>query len=192
MKTPASHLGQQSVAIKQPIYRGPEPDTYRGFTFGVERLADIVEDIKWLHRQHWNETERLYQTGDCDPDYDRMIALEKMYSFLMFVVRDEDNTIVGNLVYNLTYSLHKRGQLNAYENAFYLAKSARTGHLAMKVMDYAERILTELGVHCLTIGDKSPAGGVSIAKLATRRGYQPISVGYMKNLEAPREWNIRQ
>jgi len=171
------------VVARSPIYHGPEPVTYRDCVIGVERLEDVVDDIRFLHKEHWDETETLYLPGRMDPDYERMIMMEREYRFVLFVVRGPTGDIVGNLAYHMNYSLHQRGLLIASEDAFFITKAYRNGRLAIKLLEYAERILAGVGVHCLTIGDKSPAGGASLEKLVTRRGYQPVVKGYVKMLE---------
>lgn len=165
-----------------PIYHGPKPVEYLGYTIGLERLEDILTEVKFLHSQHWNETQG-YLSAPLDPDYDQMIAMERNYNLVLFIVRAPDGTVAGNLCYHLGYSLHQKGKLIASEDALFITKAHRKGRICIKLLEYAERILTTIGVHYITIGDKSPAGSVSIGRMVTKMGYKPVSNNYLKELE---------
>lgn len=171
-------------AQQQPAdYFVEPPLAYRGYTIGMQKVRDVVMELKALHAAHWRETEASYVAGAMDVDYDRYLAAESAAQFLLFTVRDATGQVVGNLAYSLGFSQHQRGKLIAEEKAFFIAKDHRRGGLALKLLDYAEGVLRLLGVNCVTMTDKSPAGGPCVEPLVRRRGYQPAALTYVKELE---------
>lgn len=170
------------AAIKETRYKGARgPRVYKNYTIGHELLADVLDEVRHLHESHWEETEG-YLGLPFNPDYERMMELEGMYHFIMFTVRDENGSVVGNLAYHLNYSLHHKGHLIASEDAIFLADGHRRGMLAMELLKYAEEIFVALGVNSMTLGDKTPVGGKNLSPLMKRMGYTPIMTGYHKSL----------
>ena len=47
-------------------------------TYGLERLADIEEEVRVLHDEHYQETETTYLDTEFSPSYDRYKASEEI------------------------------------------------------------------------------------------------------------------
>ena len=165
-------------------YHGPLPERCGDFVFGLERIANVLHEVKLLHAAHWEETEKLYLSHDINPDYEKYILLEENAMFLLFTCRDttQDGKLVGDLMYYVDNSMHIKGVLQATEDAFFLLEEARSGRVAIKYLQYAEKVLVELGVKLIGMSDKSPCGGKSLEKFMNRLGYRPVSINYGKEV----------
>lgn len=159
------------------------PETYHGYTIGLQKVRDVVVELKAIHAAHWRETEASYVAGAMNVDYESFLDAERAARFVLFTVRDDGGQVVGNLAYSLGFSQHQKGKMLAEEKAFFIAEPHRRGGLALKLLGYAEGVLRSLGVNCITMTDKSPAGGTSVEPLVRRRGYVPASLTYVKELE---------
>lgn len=159
------------------------PEGYDGYTFGIEKIETILEEVKVLHNAHWEETEKLYLNYSINPDYERYIELEQLARFVLFTCRNnETGLLVGDLMYYLASSMHIKGVPQATEDAFFLLKEARNGLVAYKYLQYAGKALEDLGVKLIGMSDKSPCGGKSLAGLMKKAGYRPVSINYVKEV----------
>ena len=169
--------------LHAPKYYGFQPSEYKEFYSGLEKLEDIVSQIKKLHAEHYEETETLYKVRPLDPDYDRYIDLEQKGVFVLFTVRvAETGLLIGDLMYYLGQSMHNKGIILAREDAFFLTKAHRGGQLAKTFLKFAEACLLELGAGQIGMTDKSPCGGKSLKHLLEPLGYQPVAIQYVKEI----------
>lgn len=197
--TIAQHLGQPltpevAAAIECAAVLGPqaghEPakfgeQTYRGYVFKVERLADILPEMHRLHEQHWAETEGFRHGLTMDPDYQAMLADERAGRMLQFTVR-LDGELVGNLRLYLSVSRHTQTKV-AREDTLFLTAAHRGGLMAVRFLEFAEDSLRLIGVTEMRADSKvvrTPDGRVKRAGvLLERMGYQPVATQYVKMLK---------
>lgn len=164
-------------------YIGFPPFSDEGYTIGIERVADVQDEIRPLHAQHYAETEALYLDTPFKPDYDRLIALEKEAQFVQFTVR-YGLELVGYLQYYVFRDLHTSDMYTAREDAFFLTKQHRGHGMAPKILSYAESCLYQLGCRYVGMSSKAPIGGPDIGPFLEKRGYRPVALFYMKDLES--------
>ena len=172
-------------AAKKPEeidYYGPEVIVYEDVLFGVERLADMEEDIRQLHRDHWNETETLYLNEPLDPDYEYLRNAEECRRLVVFTVRDADGVMVGNCMFFISRNIHMKTKLTATEDTFFLIKSRRGKGLAAAWLEYMKTALASLGITYVVMTDKSPVGGKALDKLFKFSGFREIATTYMLKL----------
>jgi GNAT superfamily N-acetyltransferase len=150
---------------------------------GLEKVADMEEELEALHAEHFAETEVLYLSEPMDVDYEKYKSLEKEGMFLVFTARVASN-MVGYLMYYLYRNIHVKTVLQAKEDAFFVTKAYRGSGVAPKMLAYAESRLREL--HCDYIGmsSKAPVGGPDLDSFLKRRGYKPVAIFYSKKLES--------
>jgi len=170
-----------TLASKSVEYTG-KPLEYQHFVIGLERLDNILPEIRAMYLVHWAETEVLYLTRQPSIDHERLRDLDVMGKCCQFTVRDMRGNLSGNLCYTLNTSTHFKGMKMATEVAFYLLPDARKGRLALKVVQYAEDMLKSRGVKLIGMSDKSPCGGKSLAKLMDKMDYKPVSLNYIKEV----------
>ena len=169
-----------------PKYYRVPPEIHKGVVYGVESLAEIHGELRVLWDEHWEETERGYYESDMEPAVEELIALEKEGNLLQFTARAGGEDIVAQLIYCLAFTYQNRGRLRATEEGFFVRpeyRGVRGGGIALRLLDFAEQTLRDLGVKMICMGDKSPLGGPGLGSLVRRRGYQPVAIQYMKVIE---------
>lgn len=169
-----------------PKYYRFEPIVKKGVVYGHERVGDILPELVPLHARHWEETERAYYGQDMNPNMDMICELEDAGALLQFTARGGGETLIGQLIYRLGHTYQHDTMLRATEEGFYVIpemRGIRGGGVALRLLNYAEDCLCAIGVGMICMGDKSPLGGPSLASLARKRGYQPVSIQYAKTLE---------
>jgi GNAT superfamily N-acetyltransferase len=164
-------------------YCGFDVELFRGYALGHEKIADMEQQIRKLHREHYTETETLYKTTPFQPDYTRYKQSEASGQFVVFTVRDvKTHQMVGYLQYYVFRDMHSSGAMIGREDAFFLTKAVRGGMLASKLLSYAEHCLKQLGCQMVGMSSKAPAGGPDIGKFLERKGYEPVALYYSKTL----------
>ncbi|GAB1719034.1 MAG: GCN5-related N-acetyltransferase [Nitrosospira sp.] len=162
---------RESIALIRPEKCGD-------FVFSRERIADIGEEIRPLHRAHWDETERHRHGLPFDPDYATFIRYEHAGRYLLFTVRKE-NRLCGNCAMYLDRSAHTQTLL-ATEDTLYLLPVARTGRVARCFVGYVENAMRLLGaseIH-ITVKTVNKAG-----RFLRMLGYSHVENGLAKILE---------
>ena len=155
-----------------------QPEQYREFTFAVEKIEDITEEIKPLHFSHWTETEGHRHTLPFNPDYSTFIRYEHAGRYVLFTLRRE-GVLLGNCAMYLDKSTHTQTTI-ATEDTLYLLPDARRGRTAMRFVAYVENALRQLGAGeiCITVKTVNKAG-----KFFRALGYQHVEDGLTKILE---------
>lgn len=155
-----------------------KPETYCGLIFDIERIENITEEIKPLHRAHWDETETHSHGLPFNPDYQTFIRHERAGRYVLFTLRKEGE-LLGNCAMYLNRSTHTQTLL-ATEDTLFLLPAARRGRSAFKFVDYIERSLQQMGVREITISVKlvNKAG-----KFFQASGYRHVENGLSKILE---------
>jgi hypothetical protein len=155
-----------------------QPEVSGEFAFAVERIEDIEDEIKPLHKSHWDETETARHGLPFNPDYATFIRYERAGRYVLFVLR-KDGRLLGNCAMYLDRSAHTQ-TLIATEDTLYLSPAARKGRTAMRFVAYIERALRQLGAKeiCITVKMVNKAG-----KFFEFLGYKQREVGLTKVLE---------
>jgi hypothetical protein len=154
------------------------PEKYEDFVFSLERIEDIAEEIKPLHRAHWNETEEHRHGLPFDPDYATFSCYERAGRYVLFTMRKESR-LCGNCAMYLDRSAHTQTVL-ATEDTLYLLPLARTGRAARRFVGYVENALRLLGaseIH-ITVKTVNKAG-----RFLRMLGYSHVENGLIKILE---------
>lgn len=121
------------------------PIKHGTFTIAVERISQILDEIRPLHAAHWQETEQYRHAVALNPDYEYMIQSENAGRFMLFTARTEDGELVGNCMMYLTQSTHTRKWV-AEEDTIFILTEFRKGRLGIKLIQYVENTLMSLGV----------------------------------------------
>jgi GNAT superfamily N-acetyltransferase len=146
--------------------------------FAVERIENITEEIKHLHRAHWNETEGHRHQLPLQPDYETFIRYEQAGRYLLFTVRSEGK-LLGNCAMYLDKSAHTQ-TLIATEDTLYLLPEARRGTIAKRFVRYVENAMKLLGVREINITVKTVNKAARFFRLL---GYRHVENGLTKILE---------
>jgi len=161
----------RDIAQIKPRYNGH-------LVFAVERIENITEEIKHLHRAHWNETEGHRHRLPLQPDYETFIRYERAGRYLLFTIRSEGK-LLGNCAMYLDKSAHTQ-TLIATEDTLYLLPEARRGTIAKRFVRYVENAMKLLGVREINITVKTVNKAARFFRLL---GYRHVENGLTKILE---------
>lgn len=151
-----------------------------GLTFQIERMRDVVEEIKPLHLAHWKETE-LYRHGQpFNPDYESFIASERAGRYILFTVRHEGE-LVGNCAVYVQRCTHTQMWV-ATEDTLFIRSDHRKGRAGVKFFRYCENILKALGVTEVRFSVKTVN---RVWKVWQREGYAITAYEMTKQLKGP-------
>jgi GNAT superfamily N-acetyltransferase len=160
------------------VIDGIKPERYSDFVFSLERIEAIADEIKPLHRAHWNETEAHRHELPFNPDYPAFIRYERAGRYVLLTLR-ADGRLLGNCAMYLDKSTHTQ-TLIATEDTLYLLPEARKGRVARDFMVYVERVMRQLGareIH-ITVKTVNKAG-----RFFRMLGYRHVENGLTKILE---------
>ena len=161
-------------------YYGFQPAQQGEFTYGIERIADIEDEVRVLHDEHYNETETLYLDTPFSPSYDRYRASEEAGQFVLFTAR-VGSALAANLQYYVFNDMHTEIKV-AREDAFFVSEPFRGRKIAPSLLAYAEDALRQLGCVKVGMSSKAPVGGPDIGPFLEKRDYKPVAIFYMKDL----------
>lgn len=147
-------------------------------TFSIERIEDIDDEIKPLHRAHWNETEKHRHGLPFNPDYATLIRYERAGRYVLFTLRSEGK-LLGNCAMYLDKSAHTQ-TLIATEDTLYLLPCARKGRVASRFVAYVENAMWQLGAKEINITVKTVNKADRFFRLL---GYRHVENGLTKILE---------
>ncbi|SOD41713.1 GNAT family N-acetyltransferase [Nitrosovibrio sp. Nv4] len=163
----------QTSAIEQI-----RPEHYEDFMFSHERIEDIADEIKPLHRAHWDETESHRHELPFHPDYDTFIRYERAGRYVLLTLRSEGN-LLGNCAMYLDKSAHTQ-TIIATEDTLYLLPQARKGRVAASFVAYVEYALRQLGAREINITVKTVNKAGRFFRML---GYHHVENGLTKILE---------
>ncbi|SHL43264.1 hypothetical protein SAMN05216428_102390 [Nitrosospira sp. Nsp11] len=155
-----------------------KPAEYREFTFAVERIEDIADEIKPLHKCHWDETEAHRHGLPFNPDYETFFRYERAGRYILFTLR-KDGELLGDCAMYLDKSAHTQ-TLIATEDTLYLLPEARRGRAAIKFVAYVESALKQLGAREINITVKTVN---TAGRFFQALGYSHVENGLMKVLD---------
>jgi hypothetical protein len=156
-----------------------KPEACGEFTFAVERIEDIEEEIKPLHKSHWDEVEESRRSLTLKPDYNLFARYERAGRFILFTVR-VDERLVGHCSLYLTESAHTQ-TLIATEDTIYLLPEARKGRNAMRFVSFVEQSLLQIGVKEIHISVKTTNKAARFFQIL---GYKQTDIALKKVMEA--------
>lgn len=145
------------------------PESYRGFTFQIERLRDAFGAL---------QAQRLAYLAERDPgqpclvDWDRLRELSRKGNLVIFTMRDPQGTLIGSMWVLIGISINT-GCLSLTDDMLYVVPEHRLGWFTAKMWLYGERAAFSLGVREATIHSRL---GNGTERLARFRGYQPDSI----------------
>lgn len=179
------------ININNPIYFAFATEAYNGYTFGIEKISDMLAEFRANVDLHWDETEALYRQAVGNPNYKAYMQLERDGKFAVFTIRhQETGALVGQLAFYIYESMHNVGIIEAREDEFFIRKEHRGGRLAHKIYDYAEKCCKQMGVTQISMSCKAPAGGPDLDKFLRRKGFNPAAISYFKFLEETNDGHV--
>lgn len=178
----ARQIVQDALGVDRPIDPARLGERRCGsLVIRAERFADILPELDVLHRLHWAETERHLIGIPFNPDIEAALEDERRGELLQFTVRHE-GALVENLRVYLRESRHTQTRF-AMEDTLYLHPDYRRGRTAIRLLEFMEECLRELGVLELRASTKQVN---RTDKLLMFMGWKPVATELVKFLK-PKE-----
>lgn len=182
-----AEVASQVVAqVVTQCYPGPvdtsgiAPEQVGSYVVQCVPATQVLKELRFMHAQHWAETESHRHGLTMNPDYDRVLDLERQGRYLLIVARHKvSGELVGNYGLYLSYSTHTQTKM-ATEDTLFVVKAHRRGRLGIALIRYAERALASLAVRELNVTVKKVN---AVGQMIERMGYQPVGTQYTKLLE---------
>ena len=118
-----------------------------------EFLSTVVEDIKPLLKEHWEEIALNREKIKLNPDWDTYEDLEHQGKLKVFTAR-QDGSLVGYFVVIVSHHIHYKDHLFASNDIIYLSPEHRKGFTGVKLIKFAEKHLKNDGVSVMVINSK--------------------------------------
>ncbi len=155
------------------------PVNHGSIIFARERIEHIVDEVKPLHRAHWEETEAHRHRLPFRPDYAAFIQYERSGRYVLLTAR-RNGRLLGNCAMYLDKSAHTQTFI-ATEDTLYLLPEARSGRTARRFVAYVEHAMQLLGAAEINITVKTMN---KAARFFQMLGYRHVENGLTKILEA--------
>ena len=124
-----------------------------GVTYQQEFLDSVIPEIKPLLDDHWKEIANHKDKIRLNPDWVTYKSLEADGGLKIFTARSGGN-LIGYFVVVVNRGLHYRDHLFATNDVIFLTKEYRNTGLGHKLIEFAEKCLSEDGVTVLAINTK--------------------------------------
>lgn len=145
-KPPVEEM-EHPFPMKQP-YEGTKATTYQ-----IERVQDIVEELKPFVPLHWAELGLTKEDVPVDMDWERYFALEREGKLNLVTVRKEGN-IIGYQFTFVSGHFHYKSTLHGIVDLYYILPEYRKGRTGLRMFQFAEKCLKDLGVKKIITGCK--------------------------------------
>lgn len=148
--------------------------------YAIESYAEIVEDIKPLLVEHWEEIAVNHDAIPLGPDFDFYKRLNEAGSLIFYAARQEDK-LVGYGIYYLTPSHpHYKTSFWAVSDIVFIHPDYRNAGFAKGLFSFIERDLIHRGVNVIMTGTK--VAHPALATLLKSLDYFPIDITFGKLL----------
>ena len=124
--------------------------------FKVETYHEVIEEMKPLFDQHWEEIAIHQDKIKLNPDYSRYEELDSTGMLHIVTARDEGK-LVGYFISFLEYHLHYKDHIFASNDICFLLPEYRHAEAGIGLFQYAERNLKDIGVSVIMIHMKTHA-----------------------------------
>jgi hypothetical protein len=179
-----------TLEVAQAIVRDLFPDnfidlaqfatrSYGKYTFRAERFHQILPELHRLHELHYRETEHAAQGLPLQADYESRLESERAGRLLQFTARAEDGELVGSMRVYIKRSSHT-GALYCEEDVFFVVREHRGSFMAIRLWQYVEDSMRQLGVHKVTFDSKTLN---KADRMAAYLNYTPVSIKHEKILQ---------
>ena len=138
--------------------------------FQIERVADILEEIKPLLESHWREIALYQEQFPLNPDYDKYLSLDAVGMVHVATARN-DGELIGYCICFVMPHLHYQDCIVAMNDILFLKAEHRRGRIGWNLITYAMQDLQRLGVNRMTFHVKSSH---DFSPLLLRMGFNEI------------------
>ncbi|QDP53387.1 MAG: hypothetical protein Unbinned6805contig1000_49 [Prokaryotic dsDNA virus sp.] len=119
------------------------------YKFQIEKLKDIIEEIKPLLEDHWEEVAWYKDKIKLNPDYDKYLKIEELDMVVVVTVRYNDKLIGYNINF-INTNLHYSDHVFAVNDIVFLHPNHRHSGVALEMLSFTEEELKNRGVSVVT------------------------------------------
>lgn len=148
--------------------------SWSGYSFQAERVVGNEVELGPLHEAYHRDT-RVLDT-DAAYDFARLREAEREGKVAMFTARSSTGELVGIMRIRVWRALEDN-RLLACDDMFYVAPAHRGSMLAVRLWQFAERIMFDFGVREVTFDSLSINGAEKMARFL---GYTPVAIKFHK------------
>lgn len=148
--------------------------------FGVEKIADIKEELKPLLVLHFAEVENHLDIP-LDVDFETYERLNDLQSLICFTAR-KNNKLIGYNSFFISKSMHSKNSLQAFQDAVYIHKDYRG--FGRSFFKYSDGVLKNNNVQVCYHSVKAHK---NYGKMLEEIGYSIEDYIYMKRLD---KWGV--
>ena len=143
-----------------------------------ESYSQVVDEIKPLLEDHWDEIALHKDTIKLNPDYGRYEAMCNSGSMKIVTARDNEK-LVGYCIMLLYHHIHYKDQFMAMDDIFFIAKDYRKGLTGVKLFIKTEEIMKQYGVTKLSMNVKIHQ---DVGAIFERLGYKETERMFTKKI----------
>ena len=145
--------------------------------FAVEHYTDkLIEELQPLILSHYEEIAEDQDKIELNPDYEIYKGMDSNGLLNTITVRD-DGKLVGYFVCVLHKNIHYKDHVFANNDILFLDYKYRKSTVAYRLIQFAEKVLKDLGVSMIMINMKSKH---MFDRLLTGLGYKEFEVTFRK------------
>ena len=119
-------------------------------TYKIKTVEECFDDVEKLLQSHYEELSVTKQYK-LNPDYE---VYRQNSNRIKVVVCEDDDVIVGYIVFFVSPHLHYKDCLMAVEDIYYLKPEYRKGSTGIKMFRFAEVYLKSVGVNMIKYSTK--------------------------------------
>lgn len=144
--------------------------------YAVEPWMQVVEEIKLIVHEHWEELALDKDQIKLDPDYNRYESIDALGVIHLVTARD-NGILIGYCIFFVMPALHYKNSKQAVYDIFYLRKPYRKGRNGIRFIKFAEESLKKVGVQKVYMGVKL---NNDFGKVFEYLGFTPAERIYIK------------
>jgi len=111
-----------------------------------------LEDLKKVIVEHYEELS-VTKEFPLDPDWDVYLHLWQG-GRMKFITCKQDGELIGYVIFFISPHLHYKTCLTASEDIYFLKKEYRKGRNGLRMFQFAEKLLKEMGVNRIVYNTK--------------------------------------
>jgi GNAT superfamily N-acetyltransferase len=150
--------------------------------YAVESYANLVEEIKPLLRQHWEEIALFKDEIDLEPDYGFYQAAYAA-GLMRFYTARIDKKLVGYLIFSVRNHHHYASHRWAVNDIVWIHPDHRNFGTGSGLFQFAEADLLDGGPIVIYVASK--VEHPELAMLLQARGYANVELGFSKRFVGP-------
>ena len=121
--------------------------------YRITNAKECFDDVFKLLKDHYDEVETI-KDFQLNPDYHVYFEADKK-KLVKVILCEDDNKLVGYIVFFVGPNLHYKDCLLATEDIYYLKPEYRKGRIGIKMFKFAEEYLKSIGINMIRYSTKT-------------------------------------